>query len=125
MLAVPFLIGCLDRTPETYHSVGIRRGTATSNFHLQRDNLQIVGLTVPARVFDIPGGLDGHGGHLPGHPGGGRYLLRGEIQVNDGEEKVPPETTVGGSPPRKATPSVIQASKAHRSRQACGQTLKP
>ena len=39
MLAVPFLIGCLDRTPETYHSVGIRRGTATSNFHLQRDNL--------------------------------------------------------------------------------------
>jgi len=43
---------------------------------------QIVGLTVPARVFDIPGGLDGHGGHLPGHPGGGRYLVRGEIQVN-------------------------------------------
>ena len=40
MLAVPFLIGCLDRTPETYHSVGIRRGTATSNFHLQRDNLE-------------------------------------------------------------------------------------
>ena len=40
MLAVPFLIGCLDRTPETYHSVGIRRGTATSNFHLQRDNLR-------------------------------------------------------------------------------------
>jgi len=41
MLAVPFLIGCLDRTPETYHSVGIRRGTATSNFHLQRDNLHL------------------------------------------------------------------------------------
>jgi len=27
------------RTPDTYHSAGIRRGTATSNFHAQRDNL--------------------------------------------------------------------------------------
>ena len=33
------MIGCLWRTPETYHQAGIRRGTATSNFHAQRDNL--------------------------------------------------------------------------------------
>jgi hypothetical protein len=26
-------------TPDTYHSAGIRRGTATSNFHAYRDNL--------------------------------------------------------------------------------------
>jgi hypothetical protein len=39
MLVVPFLIGCLRRTPETYHLAGIRRGTATSKFHVQRDNL--------------------------------------------------------------------------------------
>jgi hypothetical protein len=35
----PFLIGCLRRTPDTYHLAGIKRGTATSNFHAQRDNL--------------------------------------------------------------------------------------
>jgi hypothetical protein len=33
------LIGCLRRTPDTYHLAGIKRGTATSNFHVQRDNL--------------------------------------------------------------------------------------
>jgi hypothetical protein len=33
------LIGCLRRTPDTYHLAGIKRGTATSNFHAQRDNL--------------------------------------------------------------------------------------
>jgi two-component system, OmpR family, response regulator len=38
---VPFLIGCLDRTPDTYHLAGIKRGTATSNFHAQRDNLGV------------------------------------------------------------------------------------
>ena len=31
------------RTPDTYHSAGIRRGTATSNFHAQRDNLVLGG----------------------------------------------------------------------------------
>jgi len=30
MLTVPFLIGCLDRTPNTYQMAGIRRGTVTS-----------------------------------------------------------------------------------------------
>jgi hypothetical protein len=38
-MVVPFLIGCLRRTPDTYHLAGIKRGTATSNFHVQRDNL--------------------------------------------------------------------------------------
>jgi hypothetical protein len=38
-MVVPFLIGCLRRTPDTYHLAGIKRGTATSNFHAQRDNL--------------------------------------------------------------------------------------
>jgi hypothetical protein len=33
------LIGCLRRTPDTYHLAGIKRGTATSNFHAYRDNL--------------------------------------------------------------------------------------
>jgi hypothetical protein len=28
-----------ERTPETYHQAGIRRGTVISNFHAQRDNL--------------------------------------------------------------------------------------
>ena len=32
-------MGLLGGTPETYHSAGIRRGTATSNFHETRDNL--------------------------------------------------------------------------------------
>jgi hypothetical protein len=27
-------------TPDTYHLAGIRRGTATSNFHAYRDNLR-------------------------------------------------------------------------------------
>jgi hypothetical protein len=39
---VPFLIGCLRRTPDTYHLAGIKRGTATSNFHVQRDNLTVI-----------------------------------------------------------------------------------
>jgi hypothetical protein len=39
MLTVPFLFGCLRRTPDTYHSAGTRRGAVTSNFHPQRDNL--------------------------------------------------------------------------------------
>jgi len=30
MSAVLLLIGCLDRTPNTYHSAGVRSGTATS-----------------------------------------------------------------------------------------------
>jgi hypothetical protein len=38
-MVVPFLVGCLWRTPDTYHLAGIRRGTATSNFHAHRDNL--------------------------------------------------------------------------------------
>jgi hypothetical protein len=38
--AVPCLLGLLGGTPETYHSAGIRRGTATSNFHETRDNLR-------------------------------------------------------------------------------------
>jgi integrase len=29
-----------ERTPETYHQAGIRRGTVISNFHAQRDNLR-------------------------------------------------------------------------------------
>jgi hypothetical protein len=29
----------INRTPDTYHLAGIKRGTATSNFHVQRDNL--------------------------------------------------------------------------------------
>ncbi|HZM57045.1 MAG TPA: hypothetical protein VFC03_18670, partial [Acidimicrobiales bacterium] len=36
-----FLIGCLRRTPDTYHLAGIKRGTATSNFHVHRDNLEM------------------------------------------------------------------------------------
>src|SRR5664280_3594724 len=38
-MVVPFLVGCLWRTPDTYHLAGIKRGTATSNFHVHRDNL--------------------------------------------------------------------------------------
>src|SRR5664280_1682451 len=42
-MVVPFLVGCLWRTPDTYDLAGIRRGTATSNFHAHRDNLQFSG----------------------------------------------------------------------------------
>ncbi|MGH8996934.1 MAG: hypothetical protein ACRDYB_13045 [Acidimicrobiales bacterium] len=38
-MTVPFLSWMSSRTPDTYHQAGIRRGTVTSNFHPQRDNL--------------------------------------------------------------------------------------
>jgi hypothetical protein len=36
---VPCLLGVLGGSPETYHSAGLRRGTATSKFYETRDNL--------------------------------------------------------------------------------------
>jgi len=33
-------------TPDTYHLAGIKRGTATSNFHAYRDNLANIAPTI-------------------------------------------------------------------------------
>src|SRR5664280_250413 len=58
-MVVPFLVGCLWRTPDTYHLAGIKRGTATSNFHVHRDNLSVHVL----QVTEDPGGF---GAAVPG-----------------------------------------------------------
>ncbi|MGA2306991.1 MAG: hypothetical protein ABSH29_22790, partial [Acidimicrobiales bacterium] len=50
-MVVPFLIGCLRRTPDTYHLAGIKRGTATSNFHAQRDNLVDLSIVDPIEAI--------------------------------------------------------------------------
>jgi len=65
------LIGCLWRTPETYHQAGIRRGTATSNFHAQRDNLVTTTLETASTVA-WPTSVSLHavfGGSSGKHPG--------------------------------------------------------
>src|ERR1035441_10995612 len=56
-MVVPFLIGCLRRTPDTYHLAGIKRGTATSNFHVHRDNLPVGLPTVSTTGMRRSGGL--------------------------------------------------------------------
>jgi hypothetical protein len=50
------------RTPDTYHLAGIRRGTATSNFHAHWDNLPLDALAqlfrgetwMPPRITGVP-----------------------------------------------------------------------
>jgi len=43
------------RTPDTYHTAGIERGTATSNFYETRDNLGDVGDHYYARELAAAG----------------------------------------------------------------------
>jgi len=47
MSAVLLLIGCLDRTPNTYHSAGVRSGTATSTSTLSGTTSSIRAILSP------------------------------------------------------------------------------
>src|SRR5215831_3725603 len=43
LTAVPFFVGATWRLPDTYHSAGFRRGTATLKFYEDRDILARAG----------------------------------------------------------------------------------
>ena len=56
----PLAVGVSWRTLDTYHTAGLERGTATSNFHDARDKLPAACAKLSAVANAITGRLRGH-----------------------------------------------------------------